>query len=134
MNYDSLTLDRLALLARERPGLLARPLMLYKEQEGLDDRQLAGLLGCDTEAIARLALCQRPRQAPHFAEDVERIARYIHADMLQLARLIRAAESREALGTRQGSDGPPTLLAARDRVDEDDDKLRAVSEDEPFDR
>lgn len=132
MNHDSPTLDRLAQLAQERPGLLAGPLLLYKEQEGLDDRQLAALLGCDTEAITRLALCQRPRQAPHFREDVERIARYIHADMMQLAKLIRAAESREAMRARQKSSTPPTLLAARDH-DQEGDELSAANDGETSD-
>ncbi len=113
MKHYKPSLDRLARLARERPHLLAGPLQLYKEQEGLDNEQIAALLGCELEALPRLALCERPRPAPHFREDVERIAAYIHADMLQLARVIRAAETREAL-----SSGPatarPTLLAARD--------------------
>jgi hypothetical protein len=87
--------------------------MLYKEQEGLDDEQLAALLGCEPSALTRLALCERPRPAPHFREDVERIATYIHADLMQLARLIRAAESREALSKRPGETSP-ALLAARD--------------------
>jgi hypothetical protein len=107
------SLDRLAELARERPTLLAGPLHLYKEQEGLDNQQLATMLGCEAEAIPRLALCERPRPAPHFREDVERIASYIHADMLQLAMLIRAAESREALSHRPET-VRPALLAARD--------------------
>ena len=135
MNHDSPTLNRLALLAQERPGLLAKPLVLYKEQEGLDDRQLAALLGCDTGAIPRLALCQRPRPAPHFGEDVERIARYIHADMMQLARLIRAAESREALSTRRGAGALPTstLLAARDR-DAENGGAQFIAPEEDVDR
>lgn len=107
------TLDRLAVLARERPNLLAGPLHLYKEQEGLNDQQLAALLGCELAALPRLALCERPRSAPHFREDVERIAGYIHADMLQLAMVIRAAETREALSSRPEA-SRPTLLAARD--------------------
>lgn len=113
MNDYTPSLDRLALLAREHPNLLAGPIALYQEQEGLDDRQLAALLRCDVEALPRLALCQRPREAPHFREDVERIAHYIHADIMQLALLIRAAESRYAL--REQPDATlPTLLAARD--------------------
>jgi hypothetical protein len=120
MKDHSPSLDRLALLAQGHPHLLARPLALYKQQEGLDDQQLAAMLGCEVEALSRLALCERPRQAPHFREDVERIARYIHADMMQLAMLIRATESREAL--RQGSSAAePTLLAARDYEDEPSD-------------
>jgi hypothetical protein len=107
------SLDRLVQLAQERPTLLAGPLQLYKEQEGLDDQQLAAVLGCEPEAIPRLALCKRPRPAPHFREDVERIASFIHADMLQLAMLMRALESREALSHRPGT-ARLALLAARD--------------------
>ena len=113
MKHYKPSLDRLVRLAQERPNLLADPLHLYKEQEGLDDQQIAAMLGCKLEAIPRLALCERPRPAPHFREDVERIAVYIHADILQLAMLIRAAESREALSHRPGT-ARPTLLAARD--------------------
>src|SRR6266487_6832551 len=113
MNRNSPSLERLAQLARGRPNLLAGALMLYKEQEGLDDEQLAALLGCEPAALSRLALCERPRPAPHFREDVERIAAYIHADMLQLAMLIRAAEAREAFSHRSDVT-PPALLAARD--------------------
>jgi hypothetical protein len=113
MKGNRSSLDRLALLAQGRPNLLARPLALYQEQEGLDDEQLARMLGCEVEALPRLALCERPRSAPHFREDVERIAGYIHADVMQLAMLIRAAESREAL--RSGANAvSPGLLAARD--------------------
>ncbi len=113
MEHYKPSLDRLARLAQERPNLLAGPLQLYKEQEGVDDQHLATMLKCELEAILRLALCERPRAAPHFREDVERIAAYIHADTLQLAMLIRAAESREALSHRNEA-VQPTLLAARD--------------------
>jgi len=106
MNRSSSSLERLAQLAQGRPHLLAGALMLYKEQEGLDDEQLAALLRCEPSALTRLALCERPRPAPHFREDVERIAAYIHADLMQLAMLIRAAESREALGKRPGETSP----------------------------
>lgn len=113
MKHYQPSLNRLAMLAKERPNLLASPLNLYKEQEGLNDEQLAASLGCDSEAIARLALCERPRPVPHFREDVERIATYIQADMLQLAMLIRAIEAREAFSSRSNV-SPPALLAARD--------------------
>lgn len=121
MNEYKPSLNRLALLAQGYSDLLAGPLALYKEQEGLDDQQLAALLGCELEALPRLALCERPRPAPYFRQDVERIARYIHADMMQLAMLIRAAESREAFSQRS-STTPPVLLAARDNEDENKDE------------
>ncbi len=116
-NYKP-SFDRLAQLAQQRPNLLAGPLNLYKKQEGLDDHQLAAILGCDVEALARLALCERPRPAPHFGKDVERIARYVQADLLALARVIRAAETREALSERPAGTSP-TLLAARDNDDDE---------------
>lgn len=127
MNSKRPSLERLALLAQGRPNLLAGPIALYREQEGLDDQQFAAMLGCDIEALPRLALCERPRPAPHFREDVERIARYIHADTMQLAMLIRAAESREALSSRQSA-SPPALLAARDYEDTEEDEIEPTGE------
>jgi hypothetical protein len=134
MKHYKPSLDRLALLAQERPNLLAGPLHFYKEQEGLGDEQLAALLGCELEALSRLALCERPRPAPHFREDVERIATYIHADMLQLAMVIRAAESREALSHRPAP-ARPTLLAARDYEEAEEPQApdTITDEQEPFD-
>ena len=113
MNDYMPSIDHLASLARKHSNLLAGPIALYKEQEGLDDQQLAAMLQCEVESLPRLALCERPREAPHFREDVERIAHYIHADTMQLALLIRAAESRYALSQQPGTTSP-TLLAARD--------------------
>jgi hypothetical protein len=129
------SLDRLIQLAQERPTLLAGPLQLYKEQEGLDDQRLAAKLGCAPEAIPRLALCKRPRPAPHFREDVERIASFIHADMLQLMMLIRAVESREAL-SRRADPTQPALLAARDHDESgelEDEADSVTDENEPAD-
>ena len=123
------TLDRLAVLARERPNLLAGPLHLYKEQEGLNDEQLAALLGCELAALPRLALCERPRSAPHFRADIERIASYIHADMLQLAMVIRAAETREALSSRPAT-SRPALLAARDNDESEESQDPDADTDE----
>ncbi len=118
MNDYTPSLRRLALLAQTRSTLLAGPLALYKEQEGLSDEQLATLVHCDIEALPKLALCERPRKAPHFRADVERIAAYIHADVTQLARVIRAAEARTALHQNSGSN-IPTLLAARDQEEDE---------------
>jgi hypothetical protein len=135
MKHFKPSLDRLVQLAQERPTLLAGPLQLYKEQEGLDDQQLAAMLGCEPEAIPRLALCKRPRPALHFREDVERIATFIHADMLQLAMLIRALESREALSHRHGT-ARPSLLAARDHDESaelEDESDSVAQENEPAD-
>ncbi len=113
MNDYTPSIDRLAMRARKNAHLLAGPIALYKEQEGLDDQQLAALLQCEVESLSRLVLCERPREAPHFREDVERIAQYIHADTMQLALVIRAAESRYTLSQQPGTT-TPMLLAARD--------------------
>ncbi|MGH2496656.1 MAG: hypothetical protein ACRDIV_18300 [Ktedonobacteraceae bacterium] len=129
MKHYKPSLDRLARLARERPNLLAGPLQLYKEQEGLNNEQLAVLLKCEPEALSRLALCERPRPAPHFREDVERIAAYIHADMLQLAMVIRAAETREALTSRPTT-ARPMLLAARDHEESEEPQTTDSNTDE----
>src|SRR5690348_709477 len=119
MNNFRSSLHRFAQLARTCPALLAGPLTLYQDQERLTDKQLAARLGCSVEALHRLALCERPRPAPDFREDVAHIAEYIQADAMQLAMLIRAAESREALHqqTRQNTT-PQALLAARDNEEE----------------
>jgi hypothetical protein len=126
MNEYKPSLTRLARLAHKRPDLLASLIAAYQEQEGLDDTGLATFLDCPPGMLPRLALCRRPRQAPHFRQDVERIASYVQASPIKLARLIRAAESREALGQLSGA-GPSLLLAARDREE------REGSQDEPPD-
>ena len=120
MNDSTLSLRRLALLARTRSTLLAGILALYQEQEGLSDEQLATLLGCNIESLPKLALCERPREAPYFRQDVERIATYINADVKQLVGVIRTAEARAALQQRSGTI-TPTLLAARDHEEDNED-------------
>ncbi len=108
------SLTRLAHLARERSNLLASLLAEYQDLVGLDDAALAMFLRCDAKGLSRLALCSRPRSVPDFRSDVDRIATYIPCDPRQLAILVRAVETRQAL--RQA---PPSrssmLLAARDR-------------------
>ena len=130
------SLDRLALLARARPNLLAGSLARYQEQEGLSDSQLAARLGCEVEALARLALCERPRPAPYFAGDAERIAGYIHADLKGLVQVLRAIEVREALSGRADAKRAvgPALLAARDYdEDEKDGEDQGISADSDAD-
>jgi hypothetical protein len=103
-------------------------MQLYREREGMDDEDLAAFLECDIEALPRLALCRRPRQAPGFRGDIEAIAAHTGANATRLAQLVRAAEAVEALGAREGKGyraGPTSMLmAARDHdgpMDEQDD-------------
>jgi hypothetical protein len=110
------SLGRLANLAASRPSLMSSLMQRYREQEGMDDQQLAAFLECEAEALPRLALCRRPRPAPDFRGDIETIAAHTGANPNRLARLVRASESLEAL--RQGQEAAPSsnsmLMAARD--------------------
>lgn len=116
MSNPTPSIARLAHLARERSRLMASLLAAYQEQQRLDDASLATLLGCDVQALPRLALCRRPRPAPHFRTDIDRIAAYVPCDPRQLAVLIRAVES--WLSLRQAPSAQASLLlAARDRED-----------------
>ncbi|HYP38994.1 MAG TPA: hypothetical protein VEX13_01415 [Chloroflexia bacterium] len=109
-------LGRLAHQARGNAGLLADLLFTYQETNGLDDEELTAFLECEVDALSKLALCRRPRQAPDFKGDVERIAMYAGANGLQLAYLIRSAEAQAALRQSAGRAGP-MLQAARDHED-----------------
>ncbi len=111
MNEYTPSLARLAKLARTRREFLASLLAVYQEQKKLDDQQLAEFLGCDIEALTHLALCQRPRPFPDFRHDIERIASHIPTNPLQLAKLIRTAESLEDMRQEHSQE---ILLAARD--------------------
>lgn len=109
-------LNRLAQQARTHDSLLASLLYTYQGMEGLSDSALAAYLQCDQTSLPRLALCRRPRPAPQFRQDVEQIARFAGVNPLQLMRLIRAAESHQALHQTTASS---MLLAARDHEPSD---------------
>lgn len=117
------SLHRLAQLARDQRTLLAGLLVLYEEQEGLTEEDVAALLGADRDALTKLALCQRPRmEAAHFRADIERIASYAQVSPTPLAKLVRAAVAFEQ---RVGATARVSriLLAARDRdADEPEQK------------
>jgi hypothetical protein len=119
MNEYTSSLAHLVALAERRQGLLASLFAIYKQQKGRDNQQLAETLGCDLETLLRLALCERPRPAPHFRQDVEQIAQHLHMNPLQLAKFIRTAESLEDM--RQEQDRT-TLLAARDYEEPQEDE------------
>ena len=112
------SLSRLASLAAARPSLMSSLMQLYREQQGMDDEQLAAFLECDAGVLPRLALCRRPRQAPDFRGDIEAIAAHTGTNPISLARLVRAAEALEALAEGRGSGLASTLIAARDHDDE----------------
>ncbi len=110
--------SRLARLARrveDDPAFLASALKQYATSEGLDGRGLAAALSCSVEALARLALCRRPRPAPPwFRQDVDRIAARFGANADALAAIVRRAD---ALGRLRDVDVGERglLIAARDQ-------------------
>ncbi len=128
-------LARLARLARTEDNLLAPLLAAYQQYEMLDDDKLAEFLRCSTNALPRLALCKQPRPAPDFRNDIMRIAGFAGVDARQLATLIRAVQSRQALrkmpnvsetkhSDQQARQTTSLLLAARDHnenIDSDED-------------
>lgn len=112
-------LSRIARLASSRHSLMSSLMQLYREQEGMDDEQLAAFLECDVDALPRLALCRRPRQAPNFRGDIEAIAAHAQANSACIARMVRAAEATEAMkGARYEVSSSTMLMAARDHDDE----------------
>lgn len=124
-------LSRLASLATNRHSLMSSLMQLYREQEGMDDEQLAAFLECDVDALPRLALCRRPRQAPDFRGDIEAIASHSHASSARLARMVRAAEAAEAMHAARGRTSSSSLLmAARDHDEETPDKSGETIEDD----
>lgn len=89
----------------------------YQAIHSIDDRRLANILRCSTQALARLALCRRPDdQATRFREEVQRIATFASCNADRLAQLLRevavVASFREGPG-ECASQG--LLMAARDR-------------------
>lgn len=136
MNEYKPSLERLADMASARPGLMSGLMLLYREQEGMDDTQLADFLECAVEALPRLALCRRPRQAPDFRGDIEAIAAHSGSNASRLARLVRSVEAAQAMtGAPQRMSTSSLLMAARDHEAslETDVETPGSSKDSPND-
>ena len=113
--------DRIDALARRvvnDPHFLASVLWVYARSEGVDDEDLAGMLGCPVSTLAPLALCRRPRpEPPFFQQDVERIAQHFGIRPETLAEIVRRADALAAL--QRGAEGDRGfLMAARDATEE----------------
>ena len=123
--------DAIAHLARRAEDdsfFLAFALRCYARSEGIDDAQLAQMLGCPIHALPMLALCRRPRSDPSgFSEDVDVIACRFQIDAATLAEIVRRADALAAM-----SDAPMTeagfLMAARDRESDQDDGTSSKGE------
>jgi hypothetical protein len=120
-------LSRAAAQAEESPFFVASALASYRELTDLDDAALAAFLGCTLPALARLALCRRPKgESGAFGEDVRQIAAYAGCSADQLARVLRAASTAETMG----AGAPGSLLAARDRVADEPQQREKPAEPE----
>lgn len=136
MTQDATNKSRLTRLARRLqsdPRFMAYALAVYCEQEGIDEEELAQVLGIMPEMMSRLALCKRPDdRSPEFAAQAREIADYTLADESQLANLLRQISGLEKLAQR----GPAAidenevaeplmtglLAVARDRDETEEDQ------------
>ena len=108
-------LKRAAHRSSEHSWTLGAALDEYCRTEGLTREQLSLLLGCNTELLAWLSLCRKPR-FDHFADDIARIAERFQIDATKLAQMMRRVDAISALRrTIDTDEAGPLLLAARDR-------------------
>lgn len=115
-------LEHLAQRVADAPDFFSCALAAFARSEGLEDKGLAGRLGCSVEILTHLRLCRMPRaQAPLFWQDVETIAQHFSLDANVLAEVARRGHSllrmRNPGGDQTGE--KRFLLAARDDTVED---------------
>ena len=73
---------------------MAHVFALYKNQEGLDDEDLANYLNAFPEQIVRLALCKRPEpDASDFADQIRLLGDFTLIDDALIAHVIRQVDS-----------------------------------------
>jgi hypothetical protein len=102
---------------RKDPFFLAHPLESYKELHGIEDLDLEAFLGCDSNALTRLALCRRPDdRESRFQERVQKIAEYAPCRADKLMSLLREVAAFSSLKEDAAvQTGMGLLMAARDR-------------------
>jgi hypothetical protein len=134
-------LIKLARRLQTDPRYMSYVLVIYKQQEGLDDEGLAQLLGTLPELILRLSLCKRPAPlSSTFAEQIRELADYTLTDEAQLASILRQVDSLERLNQRPVSpisaedDAQQQhalaglLAAARDRDETGDEEVKSADD------
>jgi hypothetical protein len=114
----SVTGDRTSLIRRAEtePSLWASLLATVEQREGLDEVGIGSRLIVTPEAIARLALCRRPRSGRE-ADDLDETARYVGTSAVALASLYWLGQALEALSNKHASEG--LRQAARRRADDE---------------
>ena len=104
-------LGKISRLASQNPFYLGWHLARYSEYRGVSMEELSNQLGCLPQAIVSMSLCRAPREdAPHFQNDIERVAERFQARAYELMRIVR--HSQLAFEEER-------LLAARDRDPEE---------------
>ena len=79
--------DRAAQRAAHQPFFVASTLARYQQVQGIDEVQLATLLGCSSADLCHIRLCRMPR-AEHVHEEVMTIALRFHVYAADLARIL----------------------------------------------
>ncbi len=115
MNKNELLIF-MAKRAGQMPNLIASLITAYCEIEHLSWESVAEQLAITPEQLASLALCGRPEKPPKLQADVEKIAAYVGMPLLPLMRFVKKAETLEAFNRKSGTS---TLMAARDRTDDE---------------
>ncbi|NNU50445.1 hypothetical protein G9X68_25595 [Rhizobium sp. WYCCWR 11279] len=121
MNSDDRFLERAARRAATGPApLLAALIERWRKTFPNEDVETA--LGSSPEQLIELSLCRRPRDE-HWIEDATEIASALMIDPDRLTSFLRTAEAAERFAMAHPNDlaQQGRLLAARDRIGDDDD-------------
>ncbi|MDC0713604.1 hypothetical protein POL68_34380 [Stigmatella sp. ncwal1] len=109
----------------QQAGTLGHTLARYQEMEERSTEALAAELDCTPETLQWLSLCRNPSE-DRFAEHLFEISKRFAVDSQKLAAVIRRVEVMKALseGSQDADqpDGNAMLLAARDRLRDDEGK------------
>lgn len=99
----------LAEKAQQRDGFIAQAFAVWRER---NFETLEQHLGCDANAIWRLAVTPKPADDGRFVERAKQLAAAHGADPIRLVKLLRAAAVFSSL--RRGGEGGGMLKAALD--------------------
>jgi hypothetical protein len=83
--------------AARYPFFLAYQLACYQQDHKLSDKQLAEVLECSLENLARLRLCRAPRNE-HFEADIQRIAARAQVNAAILVTILQQGSELDQCG------------------------------------
>jgi hypothetical protein len=121
MNSQPRHIEHAARLASRRPAFMAYYLVRYRAIEGLEESELASLLGLGQLPTCLTNLAFAPAPDPltgTFGAEVRRLADAFGASPVGLARVIRRVVAIGRLAGVNGDSDAGLLAAARDREDE----------------